>query len=67
MYECTYKISRFGRSGNAATGTDVSMLFPKFLPKEKRSEVNQERLCLVGAGVGVGVQGVMKKIAKFPL
>jgi hypothetical protein len=39
MHVCTYKISRFGRWGKASTGSDVSMLLPKFLSKRERVKV----------------------------
>ena len=39
MHASTYKISRFGRWGKASSGSDVSMLFPKFLLKREKLEI----------------------------
>ena len=48
MHASTYKISRFGRWGKASSGSDVSMLFPKFLlKKERKSENNLVPFCHV--------------------
>ena len=39
LHATTYKISRFGRWGKASSGSDVSMLFPKFLLKRERLKI----------------------------